>query len=43
MAAEEKARAFELSEKSGLRQPSQGYTYLSITKTGHRYGLSLNG
>ena len=36
MAAEEKARAFEISEKSGLRQPSQGYKYLSITKTGHR-------
>ena len=36
MAAEENARAFELSAKSGLRQPSQGYRYLSITKTGHR-------
>ena len=31
MAAEENARAFELSTKSGLRQPSQGHKYLSIT------------
>ena len=36
MAAEENARAFELSAKSGLRQPSQGYKCLSITKIGHR-------
>ena len=36
MAAKENACAFELSAKSGLRQPSQGYKYLSITKTGHR-------
>ncbi|CAH3151213.1 unnamed protein product [Porites evermanni] len=36
MGSEENARAFELSAKSGLRQPSQGYKYLSITKTGHR-------
>ena len=36
MAAEENARAFELSAKSGLTQPSQGYKFLSITKTGHR-------
>ena len=36
MADEENACAFELSAKSGLRQPSQGFKYLSITKTGHR-------
>ena len=38
MAAEGNARASELSAKSGLRQPSQGYVSqdLSITKTGHR-------
>ena len=36
MAAKETARALELSAKSGLRQPSQGYKYLSITKIGHR-------
>ena len=36
MAAKENARALELSTKSGLRQPSQGYKYLSITKIGHR-------
>lgn len=33
-------RAFELSAKSGLRQPSQGYKYLSL-KLG--IGQSLNG
>ena len=43
MAAEEIARAFEISEKSGLRQPSQGYKYLSITKTGHRSKLKWLG